>query len=178
MYIDYSKIAGNNYNLYFDEEKLNELKELAENEKNLIMYKYKFKCNNMTSVLTQKAHDVVYVNQRNIQLSNVEKTIVACNIVFDDEKFVNILKKGNFDNTCLETYIKLVYYMKKKVDNNRLSEDDQRYLNTVDTYTKKLVNHFSKYVGVVDKHIIINKLNEILSFRPELLEDKTKKYNR
>lgn len=170
MYINYKKLMRNNYNLYITEERLAELKELAQKERTFIVNKYNV--NNITSVLSLKAHDIAYVNMRNNKLSDAEKSIIANNIVFDDEKFVSILNKGKFETVYLQNFIKLTCYLKNKVDNNRISNDsDQRYLDTADMFAKRLVNHFSKYVGVVDCYIIINKLNEILSFRPELLED-------
>lgn len=181
MYIDYNKVAGNNYNLYLTDEKLQELKELSDKERNFLINRYCYMVNNrigftnITSLLVQKAHEIAYVNSKNRNLTDIEKSLVACNVVFDNEKFATILKKGNFELACLDAYIKLVFFMKRKVDDDKITEDDQRYLNTVDAYTKKLVNHFNKYVGSVDKHIIINKLNEILSFNRELLEDESKK---
>ena len=174
MNIDYNKIITNNFNLNITEEELNTLKEIAIKEKNII--KAKYHTDTIKEILAQKANETAYVNHRYNHLNMAEKAIIASNMVFDDEKFVNILNKGNFSYETLEVFIKLLNYVKYKIKSNNLNEKDNKYLNTVNIFAKKLLNHFIKYTGINDINIIINKLNEVISFNPELL-DKMKKTN-
>ena len=175
MYIDFKKINANYCSLPI--ERVEEIKDLATKERVFLMNKYHTN-NNISTILSSKAYEIAYVNVRNSELNDVEKNILANNIVFDDDKFATILKKGNFDLTYLDSFIKLVNYMKYKTDNNKLANSDQRYLTTIYIYAKKIVDHFTKYVGNVDKYIIINKLNEIITFNPEILENKKNKFIR
>ena len=173
MAINYNKIITRNSLLAMDEEKIYELKELANRERSYVLKKYTV--NNISEVLNQKAYDTAYVSAHYHHLNNDEKAILATNIVFDDNKFVHILSKGNFELSSLETFAKLVSYMTYKVNNNMIaSDDDKRYLNTVDMYTKRLCNHFSKYIGNVDSTIIVNKLIEIVTLNNNLLNENKK----
>ena len=176
MYIDYSKIITENLQLFITNEQLENIKKIAEKEKCYI----KGKCSKTTlfSMLPAKANEIVYTSSRHQQKNGVEKALIACNIVFDDEKIANILLNGNFDKEALVTFIKLVNYLKHKIDTDALEEKDKRYLIVADKYAKKLVSHFNKYIGGCEITIIINKINELLSFRPELLETKEAKHTR
>ena len=177
MIIDYNKLITIKSILSIDEERLSELKNIANNERNYIINKNV--SNHLTQVLTQKAHDIAYASSRYDKLTKEEKGIIAANIVFDDNKFVSILNKGKFELSSLELYLKLLNYMQYKVANNMIStEDDKRYLNTANIYAKKLMNHFNKYVGEVDAYLIINKLTEIVVHNKDLLSLNNKKHNR
>ncbi len=176
MYIDYSKIITENFKLFISNEQLEDLKQIAYKERTYINAKYS---KNLTKFfLSKKANEIVYINARHRAKNIVDKALIASNIVFDDEKMVKILTSGNFDRESLETFIKLLNYLKIKVTNHSTDESDKKYLDIADNYAKKLIKHFSKYIGDCEIDIIINKINEILSFKPELLETKQTKYTR
>ena len=176
MNIDYNKIITNNYNLYITEKNLNELKEIALKEKSII--KSKYHVDTIKEILAQKANETAYINHRYNDLNMYEKAIIASNIVFNNDKFINVLNKGNFSYETLTIFMKLLNYIKYTIENGNINEKDNKYINTVNIFSKKLSNHFYKYTGVNDINIIINKLNEIISFNPELLNDNIKSNTR
>ena len=174
MYIDYNRIITNTTLQRMDEDRYNELREIAEAERTVALNKYH--AYNVTDYLAQRAHAVAYTNASSRELNQEEKAILEANITFDDDKFISILNKGNFEVISLETFVKLLSFMTYKFKNNmKFSDDDNRYLNTIDIYAKKIVNHFTKNIGDVDQNIIINKLVEVVTYQKELLINNEKK---
>lgn len=176
MYIDYSKIITDDFKLFITNEQLAEIKEIANKER--IYLKGRYSKETLKVLLSKKANEAVYINSRHQLKNSVEKALIASNIVFDDEKMARILVSGKFDRDSLETFIKLLSYLKIKVSNDTIDENDQKYLTIADNYAKKLINHFTKYIGGCEIDIIINKINEIISFNPVLLETKQNKHTR
>lgn len=176
MHIDYSKIITENFKYHTNEETLTEIKLEAQNERKYI------KRNGITPYVKEhffdKANEIAYVSSRHHRKNEYEKALLAANIVFDDEKFAEILSKGNFGEDMLETYIKLLNYLKKAIINDRFEKKDERFQETAEKYTKLLSKHFTFYVGKNNPTIIINKINELLSYRPELLIEKNNHYTK
>ncbi len=171
MYIDYNKIITDDFKNHTNEATLTEIKREALRERNYI------KRNGLTAYVKEhffsKADEIAYVSARHYKKSDSEKALLAANIAYDDEKFVEILSKGNFNIDMLETYIRLLNYLKKAIRNNSLEKRDEKLQETVEKYTRLLLKHFNLYVGKNNPNILINKINEVLSYRPELLEEKT-----
>lgn len=177
MFIDYSKITTEDLRLYIDATKLAELKEVAKSERTYLDNRYNKDI--LRTILAKKAEETVYINARHQTRNNIEKAIIASEIVFDSNKFAETLKNGDFDIDTLQTYIKLLNYLKAKVANDdEIDANDEKYLVIADNFAKKLVRHFIKYNGVSSQNIIINKINEVLSFEPELLIENNKRNHR
>lgn len=176
MYIDYSKIITEDFKLYLSEEQVEELKKIAKKEKTYLTNRYN--ANTLRSMLDQKACEIVYINIRHQLRNNLEKAIIANNIVFDNERFASILNSGKFDYESLKTFMKILNYLKSKIANGDLTEKDQKYVRIADSFAMKLVNHFKKYNGVSDQSIIINKINEVISYEPELISIISSKHTR
>ncbi len=170
MYIDYSKIVTDDFKKRIDESTLADIKNEALKERAYI------KRNGITVFVKEhffdKADEIAYVSARNFKKSDEEKALLSANIVFDDEYFVEILNKGNFSKDMLETYIKLLKYLKKVIVNNNFEKKDEKFQETAEKYTRLLSKHFAIYMGKTRPNIIINKINELLSYKPELLEEK------
>lgn len=169
MNIDYTKIITNDLKTLITEDRLMVIKDEATKESKFI------RRNGLTDFvkehLFQKADEIAYTRTQHKNKTDVEKAILAANIALDDDNTVEALLKGNFDKETLKLYIALVDYVKRKKMNN--SEIDSKYTDAVKVFTKKLVKHFSNiFVGNPTPNIIINKINELLSFKPELLEVK------
>ena len=98
--------------------------------------------------------------------------------VSDNERFASILNSGKFDYESLKTFMKILNYLKLKIANGDLTEKDQKYVRIVDSFAMKLVNYFKKYNGVSDQSIIINKINEVISYEPELISIISSKHTR
>ncbi len=176
MYIDYSKIITDNFRLFISDEKLGFLK--AEAKKESMMIKGRYSNVVLKEILSQKADEIVYIYSRNQSKNSIEKALLANNIVFDDENFASILSKGNFDAESLEVFIRLLSYLKTKIAKDDITENDKKYFDKADQYAKKLVNHFTKYIGKTNPNIIINKINELRSYNPELLDKKGTKHTK
>ena len=176
MYIDYSKIITKDLKTLITEQQLQMIKTEATKERNYI------KRNGITEYIKnnffKKAEEVAYVSYRHNQKNDTEKAMLAANIVFEDEKFAEILQKGNFDLHTLETYINLLNYLKSKIANGDEEKIDEKYLRTAEIFAKKLSKHFQIFIGRNNPNIIINKINEIISFKPELLQDKENKHTK
>ena len=170
MIIDYSKIVTENFKKHVPEDILGSIKMEAESERKYILR------NGITEFVKEhffeKADEIAHVSARHYKKNEYEKALLAANIVFTDEKFAEILETGNFNKGMLETYIKLLAYLKKAITNDRLEKKDEKLQVTAEKFTRILSKHFAKYVGKNNPTIIINKINEILSYRPELLLEK------
>ena len=176
MYIDYNKIITKDFNLLITEERLNQLKQIAKKERaylNSIVHH-----DSSRYILSSKAKEIAYINARHQAKNDIEKALIASNIVFDDAKFAKMLNDGHFDRNSLETFIKLLNYLKVRVINNNIADSERKYLIIADNFAKKLVNHFSKYIGHCEIDIIINKVNELLSFNSELIQSKKDKHTK
>ena len=167
MYIDYSKIVTKDLKLLITDERLQAIKAEALNERKFI------KRNGLTQYVKEhfstKADEIAYVSYRHKDKNDTEKAMLAANIVFEDEKFASILLKGSYDLHTLETYISLLNYLKSKIANGDEDKIDEKYLKTADLFANKMVKHFQTYIGRINPNMLINKANEIVSFRPELL---------
>lgn len=171
-----TKIIAVNLTKYISNKRLNELRNIAQAERTYLNNRYGIAC--LKECLERKATEIAYHYARYQDKNNIEKAIIASNIVFDSKKFATILNNGNFDIKSLQAFLKLIDYFINNDYDNDLSGTDERYLEIVNKFEKRLINHFKKQVGVSNPSIIINKLNEVLSFEPELLEQNNNKHSR
>ena len=161
---------------YISNDKLSELVKIANDERTYLNNRYRVEY--LKDCLDRRAIEIIFKGTKYQDRSNIEKIIIANNIVFSNQKYADILNTGNFDIKSLKAFLKLVNYFINNVSDDDLSDDDKRYLEIVKKFERKLINHFKKQVGVTDSAIIINKLNELLSFEPELLEENKNKHTR
>ena len=176
MYINYSKIITHDFKIYVTEKEFNELKEMAKKEKECL--KRKYNADSLRSMLSSKATETAYKTSKYHKKNDFEKAILASNIVFDNEEFASILEKGNFKADTLKSYLKLLNYLKYKMSIDGLDEKDKKYAEKADNFAKKLVAQFAYWKTTIDHTIIINKINEVLSFEPELIENKQPSHTR
>ena len=176
MYIDYSKIVLTDMKQVITDENLEELKEIAKNEKGYIKRRYGVVY--LKDNLDTKATEIAFTSARYKDKSKLEKTIIANNIVFDNQKFANLLRNGNFDAKTLKAFLRILSYLKSKLNAGSLSEKDKDYAAKAEYFTRRLVKYFKLQIGITDSGIIINKINELLSFEPELLDELTNKHTR
>ena len=74
--------------------------------------------------------------------------------------------------------MKIVRYVKTRLANGDFDEKDQKYVRIADSFALKLANHFKKYIGISDQNLIINKINEVISYEPELITSKKSDHSR
>ena len=175
MNINFEHIITSNLIDLITEERLAEIKAEAKIERNYL------KRHGITDYikehLSNKAEEIAYIKKANKDKTAVEKALLAANIVYEDESFAEILAKGNFTAQKLSNYLKLLHYFKYKKDNT-MNEKELLYQKSLKLFTLALTRHFSKYIGNVTANTIINKINELLSFKPNLLINEENKKTR
>lgn len=169
MIIDYSKIVTDNFKLLVSDERKNEIKNEALVEKGNIMKNNAAR--QSKPVFYKKAIEAAYVAYRHKEKKSAEKALLAANIAFDEDKFAEILLKGGFNKNNLETFMKLLGFLKSKIANDTIESIDEKYIKTAEKYASLIKRHFVYYVGTCDINLIINKINDILSYNSELLEE-------
>ena len=136
MKIKYEKIITNNFKFEINETELAKLKEEAKIERARI--KYYQRGNDFT--LQNRAEERVYLANDYKTKNDIEKAILLANIVFEkEERFAEMLLNGNFDKRILESFIKLLDYLKSKKANNDLNETDLQYEKKCEALATKLV---------------------------------------
>ena len=166
MKINYCNVYVEDYHKLLSEEELNSLVLLALNQRKFLDYKYKHLMGSTKfSMLIGKAFEFTNINRENNSRPDYEKNIIANNIVFSNSQCAKLLNIGKFDLKSLQAYIALIRIVKNNKENA-----NQKYVDAVNAFTIKLMNHFRKYVGSAKPEIIINKINELLTYEPELIE--------
>ena len=174
MQINYDEIVTENYSELIDNETLQTLKKIALDERKLLDYKLRNKTGGIKYyLLMKKAIEFANIRQENLERNKYEKSILINNIIFSNEQCAKILNSGNFDRETLQTFIALVNYA-----NRHIEKATKQQIHAINTFTKSIVTHFQKYVGIIKPEIIINKINEVLIYQPELLESKSNKHTR
>ena len=169
MNIDYYKIVTNDFKELISDEEYNELKKMGLKERNY----YLLTCRQLKlkQYIVTKANEIIK-SHRYENMNNVQKAIIAANIAYDDNKFCDALKAGNFSANLLRNYLKILNYLRIKTITHKLTKEDEVYQEKANIITRKLYSQLVKYNGVTDINIIINKISEIFSYYPELLETK------
>ena len=171
MNINFNRIITTDLTSIITEDRLKEIKAEAILERNYIK---RFGLTpEVKEFFSNKAEEIAFINKKNEDKTKAEKALLAANIVFDDEKLAEILNKGNFTVGRLRSYLKLLTYLKSK--ENNYSKADKLYLDSVKLFTSLLSRHVAIYVGRINPNVLINKINEILSFNSELLITETNK---
>lgn len=171
--IDFSKILPEHLNSIMTGEELNKIKELAEKERNLMARKQYNSPAYVRYFAAKRAEEIAFSTKYN-DFSTNQRAVLAANIALTDEKIGEVLAgKELFGFEYLNHYIKLVNYFSNK-KSEEFSQEEVVSKKFVDNYTKALVNRFTMYVGAISPALIINKINEILSFNPEVLNIKRK----
>lgn len=126
-----------------------------------------------------RAYKEVYETGIYKQKSEHYKALIATNIVFyNNEKFADILLDNqrfypNRDiKDILDSAIKLATFVKKESEHKEISNEAliKKCHKAVEIFITKLMPTLEKEYGEVRPEIIINKVIEIVSFYPELLE--------
>ena len=173
MNINYDIIIAKNFNTLITEEEYEKAIENGIFERDYMLRRIKDSVY-ASEYLIDRAYAAPYVNAKYQNMSLAEKAIMAGTIAFDNKKFASVLLKGNFNYESLVTFLKLVDYLKFKKNNQVMDEKNKKYENSVNLYARKLENHFRYHFGRTNINIIINKINEIISYEPELLLDNNK----
>ena len=168
MNIDYHKIITTDFNDLVKLDDYNEIKEEFSKERKYLLRNYMV-TSDITQYLANFANERAYILTRNQDKSNAEKALIAANINYEDEMFCDALLKNNLDYEFLNNYIKTLNYLKVKTLTRKLTDNDKLYEKKIQTISKKIVNIMTSYFGQADINIIINKINEMLSYRSDLL---------
>ena len=176
MKIDYSKLCLEDYRTSVNDDAREAIKIIAQNQKAYLDYKYRHLIDGSKyGVISNRAKEFVTVNKENEARSFEEKTLLINNILFRNSEFAEVLNKGHFDFESLTTYIKLLCFAK---NNEEAANNNAKVSKAIDEYTTKLMRYFNKVYGKISPEYIINKINEVLVYNPELLERKDARRSR
>ena len=176
MKIDYSKLCLEDYRTSVKDDVREAIKLMAQNQRAFYDYKYRYLIDGSKyGIMATRAKEFVTVNKENAARSFEEKVLIVNNILFGNNEFAEFLNKGNFDFESLTTYIKLLCFAK---NNEEAVNNNAKVSKAINEYTTKLMKYFNKVYGKLSPAYIINKINEVLVYNPELLERKDARRSR
>ena len=169
MKIDYYKIITTDFKEILDDDRYEELKEKGILERNL--YLKSTVAQKSKRYLSNRANEIANNKSEYKNLTPAERAIVTVNIAYDDKKFCEALAADGYTAEELERFIKWLGYIKIKRSSRKYTNVDALYEKEINMRAFMLLEHFQKYFGASDINIIINKINEILSYQRDLLEE-------
>lgn len=194
--LNFNKLNLEKLNEMFTEEHLEELRMVANKERQIEERKKHQQVYNATGIkgycrdyiCQEKFSETVYTRSAYMRYNDYEKAFLASNMVFpNSEKFVDLLynsctaQKYKINYSVIESYIFCLKWL-KKYQGNEKNRNYQKISKYTEYYSKVLVNIFTTQIGNIHLETIINKINEILSLEPTLLKsfdnddiDKTRK---
>lgn len=175
MTLDYSKIVLKDLKNQINEEKYQELKKAAEPKRHEFLIKHSSNGIIDYPYIAKRAHEVTYIGSKYKDKNKYEQAIILSHIFFsNNKKFAEILLAGDFDKDTLDNLLNLLEYITNKKATCGLDEMDKQYEKSCHTLILQINKHLKKYIGNIDKgEIIINKISEIITYQPELLEKKS-----
>lgn len=172
--IDFSKVVPDYLNKVIDLTEREAILDFANMERRGTQRKFSYSESDFNEYIKSRASEIAFSSCKYEELKFPEKAVLASNIALDKEKFVNALNglaknSNSFGFDYLKQYVKLACYFSIKKDVNNLSKFDEKFYTFLIRYNKLICSELSNYFGYVKPHLIINMLNEIISFEPELL---------
>lgn len=172
--IDFSKVIVEHLNSVMKKDEVDSISRLAKIERDALLMKHGYDLSFSLAYVKQRAAEIAYNSSRYDSLNEIQKAVLASNIALDKSKVIYALNRldSPFFGLCyLENYINNLRYFKYNKKSIRdMSETEKTVYTFLTKYTKVLVNSFSQYFGDVEPHLLINMINEIMSFNPELLD--------
>ena len=119
--------------------------------------------------MVKRAKEIAFLAHKYSSKSNVEKELIAANIVFnDDEAFIRALLSKGINFNRLFYFSRLISNVKKNaILNGENTEDIEKAKLQINNLCKCI--HY--YFGIKDYDLIIAKLNDILVFKSELYRE-------
>ncbi len=174
--INYDKVIPDFLNNITSGDDVSVMRMLGVKERNILLRKFEYDLSFSNAYVKQRADEIAYNSSRYRDLNSIQKAVIASNIAFDRDKVIEVLQSFNeelFTLPYLQQYIRFItYFRTNKKPLNELSEAEKAVYTYVTKYTRILVNRFASQFGNVEPHLIINMLNEIVSFDSELLNTK------
>lgn len=175
MKINYSLVVTKDFKSKISEEKYQELKKLAEPCRNTLLAKHT--CDNIPdySLISKRAYEVTYPQSKFKDRNRYEQAIISSYMFYsNNERFAEILKNGGFDRDSLENLLNSLEYIINKKATYGLNDMDKEYEKKCNKLILQIDRQITKYLGKIEHgELIINKISEILSYQPELLEINT-----
>ena len=171
--IDYNKIIPGSLNAFITKEELDKIKELAIKERETMTRKL-YRADSFTKFFAPKKAEELAYGSKYSNFNSVEKAILAANIALPDEKVERALADNElFGFEYLKHYLKIVdYFRYARPHDGEIPTEEVAAKKFMTNYNRALVNRFTMYFGSINPSLIINKINEIVSFNPQLLDSK------
>ena len=181
--INYSKVIPDFLDNIMTENEVSVMRNLGSKERRILLRKFEYDLSFSAAYVKQRADEIAYNSSRYHDLKSTQKAVIASNIAFDRERVIEVLRlevsrlrsfnEELFTLPYLQQYIRLVtYFAINKKSFEKMSEAERAAYLYITRYTRILVNLFTAQFGTVEPHLIINVLNEIVSFDSELLNNK------
>lgn len=128
----------------------------------------RFKNGQLIELLVLRACELAYSGHKYQSLNEIEKEILAANIVFsNDESFIKVLLSKGITYNYLYRYSRAISSIKKAV-----STTDKLELDENVKLASKKINYLCSLIrlhfGIRNYNLIIAKINEIVVFQHEL----------
>ena len=176
--INFYRVIPGYLNTFIEGDEYSLMCKLGSDERDILLRKFNNDFAFSSAYIRQRANEIPYSSKRYENFDDVQKAIVASSSAFDKDKFVGVLNSFNdnfFSFNNLVNYMESLFdFMYSKHDTKNMNSIEKnaymkKYLHFIRN-TKKLLNGFSYHFGEVEPHLIINMLNMIISFNPELLK--------
>ena len=173
-HIDYAKIVPDYLNSIMSESERDNITALAKIEREALLSKHGYDLSFSNAYVKVRATEIAYNSSRYSELNESEKAVLASNIALDKNAIINAIKRIDspfFGLSYLKYYITNLRYFKfNRKPIKYMSEVEKTVYQNLTKYTKILINSITTYVGPVEPYLLINLLNEIISFDSELLD--------
>ena len=171
--IDYNKVIPGSLNTFLTRDELCKIKELADKEREVMASKL-YRADSFTKFFAPKRAEEIAYSSKYSDFSSIEKAILAANIALPDEKVENALADNElFGFEYLKHFLKIIdYFRYVKPHDGEVPTEEVAAKKFMTNYNRALVNRFTMYFGSINPSLIINKINEIVSFNPQLLDSK------
>ena len=170
MKIDYSKLFLDDYRKTVSDERKDAISIVAQNQRAYYDYKYRYLLDGTRyGIMASRAKEFVTINKDNAAKSLEEKILLVSDILFENGEFADYLNKGHFDFDTLSTYIRLLSHAQKYEEEVK---KNPKVSKAISEYTTRLMTFFNRIYGRISPEFIINKINEVLVYNPELVERK------
>ena len=179
--IDKSKVLSDYMNTKITAERCKEIHEKAEIERARMIRQFGYNESFANEHIRKRATEIAYtsssyrefVDANYSEYTDYEKAMLASNIALDKNMVASILSVSHnplfsFDN--LVNYIATAGnfdFIARRTGHKTSKEVYDKFL---EKYNTLIMDTFSKYFGEVQPHLIINMINEIISYEPELLD--------
>lgn len=168
----FNRIVVEDLNSIFSQDQIKELMTVAARKRQYFVNAYKFNTNKTSKDYTigKIVLETVYRKSEFMKYNDYEKAFLVANMIFpNNKKFIEALYHNNIDASVIKLYLDCVKWLKGHSEDT-MNPNYPKILKFVEHYRIIMSKIFTIQMGGTDPEVIINKLNQIVSLEPELLD--------